>query len=100
MVRPLFLNNPTVLLLLLPPHPTNRNGNHPITQHDMKNHKVFLKKIKYPAITTQDLYLGNVLTCYGRQLKIINFADDFTAKHLLKDKQTNKYTQHYPEPSQ
>jgi len=41
----------------------------------MKNHKVFLKKIAYPEITLKDLYIGNVLACYGRQLKIVDFGD-------------------------
>jgi hypothetical protein len=44
-------------------------------QHDMKNHKVFLKKISYPDIKLNDLYIGNILMCYGRQLKIVDFAD-------------------------
>lgn len=41
----------------------------------MKNHKVFLKKIVYPNIKLEDLYIGNVITCYGRQLKIVEFGD-------------------------
>lgn len=49
----------------------------------MKNHKVFLKKIKYPDIKLEDLYINNVVTCYGRQLKIVDFADEFTRKGLL-----------------
>lgn len=57
----------------------------------MKNHKVFLKKIQYPDITLDDLYIGNILTCYGRQLKIIDFADQFTRKNLLGENVTNKY---------
>ena len=60
-------------------------------QHDMKNHKVFLKKIHYPDITAADLYVGNILTCFGRQLKIIEFADDFTRKNLLGETVSNKY---------
>lgn len=56
----------------------------------MKNHKVFLKKISYPEIKVEDLYIGNVLMCYGRQLKIVDFADDFTRKHLLGESVSNK----------
>ena len=55
----------------------------------MKNHKVFLKKIKYPDIKLEDLYIGNVLSCYGRQLKIVDFADDFTRKGLLGESVSN-----------
>ncbi len=56
----------------------------------MKNHKVFLKKISYPEIKVADLYIGNVLMCYGRQLKIVDFADDFTRKNLLGESVSNK----------
>lgn len=56
----------------------------------MKNHKVFLKKIKYPDIKLEDLYIGNVVTCYGRQLKIVEFGDDFTKKGLLGESVSNK----------
>jgi nucleoside-diphosphate kinase len=56
----------------------------------MKNHKVFLKKIAYPEITLKDLYIGNILACYGRQLKIVDFADEFTKKNLLGESVSNK----------
>lgn len=41
----------------------------------MKNHKVFLKKIQYPDIQVKDLYIGNVVICYSRQLKVVDFGD-------------------------
>ena len=44
-------------------------------QYDIKNHKIFLKKIQYPEVKLQDLYLGNVINCYNRQLKIVAFGD-------------------------
>lgn len=56
----------------------------------MKNHKVFLKKISYPDIKLSDLYIGNILMCYGRQLKIVDFADQFTKKNLLGETVSNK----------
>lgn len=57
----------------------------------MKNHKVFLKKIKYPEIKLEDLNIGNVVPCYGRQLKVVDFADDFTRKGLLGESVSNQY---------
>ena len=36
---------------------------------------MFLKKIAYPEISLEDLYLGNVVICFNRQLKIVDFAD-------------------------
>jgi hypothetical protein len=56
----------------------------------MKNHKVFLKKISYPDIKLSDLYIGNLLMCYGRQLKIFDFAVEFTKKNLLGESVSNK----------
>lgn len=56
----------------------------------MKNHKVFLKKIAYPEITLADLYIGNILTCYGRQLKIVDFGDEFTRKGLVGESVANR----------
>lgn len=44
-------------------------------QYDIKNQKIFLKKIQYPDIKLNDLYIGNVVVCYNRQLKIVAFGD-------------------------
>jgi len=51
-----------------------------LLQYDIKNHKIFLKKINYPEIKLTDLYIGNVVVCYNRQLKIVAFGDEFTKK--------------------
>lgn len=60
-------------------------------QYDIKNHKIFLKKIAYPDISLEDLYLGNIVICYNRQLKVVDFADEFTKKQLCGDMIANKY---------
>ena len=44
-------------------------------QYDIKNHKIFLKKIQYPEVKLDDLFIGNVIMCYNRQLKIVAFGD-------------------------
>lgn len=64
---------------------------HPPIQYDIKNHKIFLKKIQYPEIKLDDLYIGNVVTCYNRQLKIVAFGDEFTKKELVGNDNSNKY---------
>lgn len=47
-VRPLSLGGQAVLLHLLHAGSADRNGtSHPM-QYDIKNHKIFLKKIQYP----------------------------------------------------
>jgi len=60
-------------------------------QYDIKNHKIFLKKIQYPEIKLTDLYIGNVVVCYNRQLKIVSFGDEFTRKELVGEDSSNKY---------
>ncbi len=82
MVRSSCVTHPSILFHLLFTQSSNLNGNNVLIKHDMKNHKVFLKKIHYPEITVNDLYIGNILPCYGRQLKIVDFGDEFTKKNL------------------
>ena len=53
-----------------------------IVQYDIKNHKTFLKRCRYEAITAEMLYIGAVVTVYSRQLKLIDYADEFTRKRL------------------
>ena len=53
-----------------------------LVQYDIKNHKSFLKRCRYEAITAEMLYIGAVVTVYSRQLKIIDYADEFTRKRL------------------
>ena len=74
-VRPFGLDSETVLLHLLCPSPADLNGSTVFTQYDIKNHKIFLKKIKYPEVKLDDLFIGNVFMCYNRQLKIVAFGD-------------------------
>lgn len=52
---------------------------------------MFLKKISYPDISVEDLYLGNVLVVFNRQLKIVDFGDEFTRKALVGTSESNKY---------
>ena len=76
MVRPDRLHSKTVLLYLLPAWQANLDGIlFLIWQYDIKNHKIFLKKIAYPDISVDDLFIGNVIMCYNRQLKVVEFAD-------------------------
>lgn len=48
----------------------------------MKNQKTFLKRVAYPAITLEQLYIGATILVYTRQLLIEDYGDDFTRKHL------------------
>lgn len=51
-------------------------------QYDIKNRKTFLKRCRYEQITADMLYVGAVITVYSRQLRVVDYADDFTRKSL------------------
>lgn len=47
-------------------------------KYDIKNRRVFLKRCEYPSIQLKDFFLGATVNFYSRQLKVIDFADQFT----------------------
>ena len=44
---------------------------------DIKNRRTFLKKSKYDG-KPELFFLGSIVTVYSRQLKIIEYGDDYT----------------------
>jgi nucleoside-diphosphate kinase len=53
---------------------------------DIKNKRIFLKRCEYPSIQIKDIFLGAVLNIYSRQLKVVDFADQFTRGKFEKQK--------------
>jgi len=49
-----------------------------IEMYDIKNKKVFLKRIVIPSITIKDLYIGAEIIILNRKLKIVSYCDTFT----------------------
>ena len=49
-----------------------------IEMFDLKNKKIFLKKTQYPSVQLKDIFIGSILNVYSRQLKVIDYADQFT----------------------
>lgn len=47
-------------------------------KYDIKNKKTFLKRCEYPGLQLKDIFMGATLNVYSRQLKVIDFADEFT----------------------
>jgi hypothetical protein len=90
-VRPLCFPHQAVLLHIFCACPADRNGKQYLTQYDLKNHKIFLKKIQYPEIKLEDLFIGNVVLCFNRQLKIVGYGDEFTRKELVGEDTSNRY---------
>ncbi len=47
-------------------------------QVDIKNRKHFLKRIRYPEVTPNQLYVGSTVVVYSRQLKLTEYGDEYT----------------------
>ncbi|CAG9312082.1 NME7_1 [Blepharisma stoltei] len=50
--------------------------------YDLKNRRIFLKRSQYPNLTLEDLYLGAAISIYSRQLKVVEYGDNFTKSHF------------------
>ena len=59
-----------------------------IEMYDPKNNRIFLKRIKLPTITFQDLYKGNEVNIFSRLHKIIDYGDEYTRKFFEKKRET------------
>ncbi|EGR31510.1 nucleoside diphosphate kinase 7, putative [Ichthyophthirius multifiliis] len=57
-----------------------------IEMYDLKNKRVFLKRNEFP-MDEKEFYLGNLITVFSRQLKIVDFADVFTRQRFQEAKQ-------------
>lgn len=54
---------------------------------DLKNKRLFLKRSSCNNLQLDNLFLGSVITIQSRQLKIIDFGDEFTRKKLQSKKE-------------
>mmetsp|Transcript_23564 Transcript_23564/g.51719 ORF Transcript_23564/g.51719 Transcript_23564/m.51719 type:complete len:378 (+) Transcript_23564:84-1217(+) len=52
---------------------------------DIKNRRHFLKKVRYDDLKPELLFLGSVITVYSRQLKLVDYGDDYT-KRIMESK--------------
>merc|ERR1719331_1746360 len=57
-----------------------------ISMFDTKNNRPFLKRNVYAEVTLADMYLGASVTVLARQLKIIEYGDEYTKKALEEKK--------------
>ena len=51
-------------------------------QFDVKNRRVFLKRCEYPAVKAEHLFVGAVISVYARQLRLVDYGDDYTRRCL------------------
>jgi nucleoside-diphosphate kinase len=61
-----------------------------IEMFDIKNKKIFLKRLVFPSITLKDLYIGSEISIYSRKLKIVEYCDDFT-KQIFEEVNKSTY---------
>ncbi|XP_031243624.1 nucleoside diphosphate kinase 7 isoform X3 [Mastomys coucha] len=50
--------------------------------HDVKNRRTFLKRTKYEDLRLEDLFIGNKVSVFSRQLVLIDYGDQYTARQL------------------
>jgi hypothetical protein len=56
-------------------------------QFDVKNRRMFLKRVKYEELQPHLLYIGNTVTVFTRQLKLVDYGDDYTRAQLSSQQQ-------------
>lgn len=58
-----------------------------LTQFDMKNQRTFLRRIKFDELHPEDLFVGNRVNVFSRQLNLIGYGDQYTANKLGSKKE-------------
>lgn len=53
-----------------------------VEMHDVKNRRTFLKRTKYEDLRVEDLFIGNKVNVFSRQLVLIDYGDQYTARQL------------------
>ncbi|XP_076004713.1 nucleoside diphosphate kinase homolog 7 isoform X2 [Genypterus blacodes] len=58
-----------------------------VEMFDVKKQKIFLRKTKYENLHLQDLFVGNRVNVFSRQLNLIDYGDQYTANKLGSKKE-------------
>ena len=46
--------------------------------YDIKNRRMFMKRMAAPGINMSDLFIGSIINVYSRQLKLVEYGNLFT----------------------
>lgn len=57
-------------------------GDRSVEMHDVKNRRTFLKRTQYEELRLEDLFIGNKVNIFSRQLVLTDYADQYTARQL------------------
>lgn len=55
-------------------------------QVDIKNRRHFLRRTRYEELRPELLFVGSSVTVYSRQLKLLEYGDEYT-RRKMEDKQ-------------
>lgn len=58
-----------------------------VEMFDVKNQRIFLRRTKYNDIHQEDLFVGNRVNVFSRQLNLIEYGDQYTANKLGSKKE-------------
>ncbi|XP_072540247.1 nucleoside diphosphate kinase homolog 7 isoform X2 [Salminus brasiliensis] len=53
-----------------------------VEMFDVKNQRTFLRRTKYDDLHPEDLFVGNRVSVFSRQLNLIDYGDQYTANKL------------------
>ncbi len=53
----------------------------------MKTRRTFLKRTKSDTIKMNDFFIGNTINIFSRSIKIVDFADAYTARCVGKNQE-------------
>ncbi|XP_030228045.1 nucleoside diphosphate kinase homolog 7 [Gadus morhua] len=58
-----------------------------VEMFDVKNQRVFLRRTRYEGLQQQDLFVGSLVNVFSRQLKLVEYGDQYTANKLGSKKE-------------
>uniref|UniRef100_A0A8C1NRZ7 Nucleoside diphosphate kinase n=1 Tax=Cyprinus carpio TaxID=7962 RepID=A0A8C1NRZ7_CYPCA len=58
-----------------------------VEMFDMKNQRTFLRRTKFDEIHPEDLFVGNRVNIFSRQLNLVGYGDQYTANKLGSKKE-------------
>uniref|UniRef100_A0A8C2X7H6 Nucleoside diphosphate kinase homolog 7 n=1 Tax=Cyclopterus lumpus TaxID=8103 RepID=A0A8C2X7H6_CYCLU len=53
-----------------------------VEMFDVKNQRIFLRRTRYEDLNQEDLFVGNRVNVFSRQLHLVDYGDQYTANQL------------------
>lgn len=66
-----------------------------LIQFDMKNQRTFLRRTKFDELHQEDLFVGNRVNIFSRQLNLTGYGDQYTANKLGSKKERYFIPEHH-----